>query len=81
MLINHSLVTSWFDSVCITVTRLVNFRENPLYEYELQLFDYNVYSRPKVTLHFSFLNISILVLILSKWNIAISFQHFSTHNS
>ena len=41
----------------------------------------NIYSRPKLTLHFSFLNISILVLILSKWNIAISFQHFSTHNS
>ena len=40
-----------------------------------------IYSRPKVTLHFSFINISILVLILSKWNIAISFQHFSTHNS
>ena len=40
-----------------------------------------IYSRPKVTLHFSYLNISILVLILSKWNIAISFQHFSTHNS
>ena len=40
-----------------------------------------IYSRPKVTLHFSFLNISILVLILSRWNIAISFQHFSTHNS
>ena len=40
-----------------------------------------IYSRPKVILHFSFLNISILGLILSKWNIAISFQHFSTHNS
>ena len=40
-----------------------------------------LYSRPKVTLHFSFLNISILVLILSRLNIVISFQHFSTHNS
>ena len=40
-----------------------------------------LYSRPKVTLHFSFLNISILVQILIKWNIAISFQHFSMHNS
>ena len=35
----------------------------------------------KVTLHFSFLNISILFLILSNWNIVISFQHFSTYNS
>ena len=40
-----------------------------------------LYSMPKITLHFSFLDISILDLILSKWNIAISFQHFSTHNS
>ena len=27
------------------------------------------------------LSISILVLILSKWNIAISFRRFATHNS
>ena len=46
--------------------------------YEVHLY---IYSRPKVTLHFSFLKISILVLILSKWNIAISFKHFSKHNS
>ena len=36
------LVTSWFDSVCVTVTRWANFREKHLHEYELQLFDYNV---------------------------------------
>ena len=44
------LVTSWFDSVCVTVTRWVNFIEKHLHEYELQLFDYNVskYFRPNV---------------------------------
>ena len=36
------LVTFWFDSVCVTVTRWVKFREKKLYEQELQLFDYNV---------------------------------------
>ena len=36
------LVTSWFDSVCVTVTCCVNFREKHLHEYELQVFDYNV---------------------------------------
>ena len=36
------LVTSWFYSVCVTVTRWVNFREKHLHEYKLQLFDYNV---------------------------------------
>ena len=36
------LFISWFDTVCVTVTRLVNFREKHLHEYELQLFDYNV---------------------------------------
>ena len=36
------LVTSWFDSICVTVTCCVNFREKHLNEYELQLFDYNV---------------------------------------
>ena len=29
------LVTSWFDSVCVTVTRWVNFREKRLHKYEL----------------------------------------------
>ena len=37
-----SLVTCWFNSVCVTVTRWVNFREKYLHEYELQLFDHNV---------------------------------------
>ena len=40
-----------------------------------------VYLRPKVTLHFSVLNISILILLLSKWNIAISSQHLPKHSS
>ena len=35
----------------------------------------NIYLRPKVTLHFSVPNISTLILILSKLNIAMSFQH------
>ena len=34
-----------------------------------------IYLRPKVTLHFSVPNISTLILILSKLNIAMSFQH------
>ena len=39
----HSfLVTSSFDSVCITVTRWVNFGEKHLHEHELQLSDYNM---------------------------------------
>ena len=38
---HHFLFTSWFDSICITVTGWVNFREKHLHEYELQLFDYN----------------------------------------
>ena len=37
--------------------------------------------KAKIKFTLFILNISILVLILSKWNIAISFQHFSTHNS
>ena len=36
------LVTSWFDSVCVTVTCWVNFREKHLHKHELQLSDYNV---------------------------------------
>ena len=36
------LVTSWFDSVCVTVTCCVNFREKHLHKHELQLSDYNV---------------------------------------
>ena len=68
-------------------TRLLNLQGVLFLNHNIQwLFlkyddDRYLYSRPKVTLHFSFLNISILVLILSKWNIAISFQHFATHNS
>ena len=42
MLISHCLVTSWFDSVCVTVACWVNFKENNLHEYELQFSDYNV---------------------------------------
>ena len=42
MLISHFLVTSWFDSVCVSVTGWMNFREKHLHEYELQLFDYNI---------------------------------------
>ena len=40
-----------------------------------------LYLRPKVTLHFSVQNIFILVLILSKLNIAVSFKHLPYHNS
>ena len=36
------LVSSWFDSVCVTVTCWMNFREKQLHVYELQLFDFNV---------------------------------------
>ena len=36
------LVTSWFEFVCVTVKRWVNFREKHLHEHELQLSDYNV---------------------------------------
>ena len=32
----------WFDSVCVTVTSWVNFREKHLHKHELQLSDYNV---------------------------------------
>ena len=42
---------------------------------------FNVYLKPKVTLHFSIFNISILVLILSKLNIAMSSKHLSYHHS
>ena len=50
MLISHFLVTSWFYSICVTVTCWVNFREKHLHEYELQLSDYNErkYIRPNV---------------------------------
>ena len=34
-----------------------------------------IYIRPKITLHFSVPNVSTLILILSKLNIAMSFQH------
>ena len=37
----------------------------------------DIYLRPKVTLHFSVSNISTLILILSKLNITMSFQHMS----
>ena len=37
------LVTSWYDSVCVTVTCLVNFTQRYLHEHELQLSDLNVY--------------------------------------
>ena len=40
-----------------------------------------IYLKSKVTLHFSAPNISILVLILSKLNIAMSSQHLPFHNS
>ena len=43
MLISPFIVTSWFDTVCIIVTRWVNFRENHLHEYELDLSDSNIY--------------------------------------
>ena len=36
------LTTSWFDSLCTTVARWLNFRERHLHEYEQQLCDYNV---------------------------------------
>ena len=36
------LVTSWFDSVCVTVACWVNCKEKHLHEYELQFSDYNV---------------------------------------
>ena len=44
------LVTSWFYTVCKTVTRRVNFREKHLHEHELQLSDYNIWKhfRPSV---------------------------------
>ena len=40
-----------------------------------------IYLRPKVTLHFAMLNISILVLILSQLNNAVSYQHLPNRNS
>ena len=36
------LVTSWFDIVCVTVARWVNFKKKHLHNYVLQLSDYNV---------------------------------------
>ena len=38
----HSLVTSWFDSVCIQVAHLENFRQKCSHQHEQQLSDYNV---------------------------------------
>ena len=35
-------VTSWFDSVCVTVACWVNFKEKHLHEHGLQFSDYNV---------------------------------------
>ena len=42
MLIRLFRVTSWFDTVCNIVTRSVNFSENRLHEYKLQLADYDI---------------------------------------
>ena len=44
------LVTSWFDSVCVTVACWVSFKEKHLHEHGLQFSDYNVreYVRPNV---------------------------------
>ena len=36
------LVTSWFDSVCVTVACWVNFKEKHSHKYELEFSDYNV---------------------------------------
>ena len=36
------LVTSWFDSICVTVACWMNFTEKRLHEYELQFSDNNV---------------------------------------
>ena len=40
-----------------------------------------MYLRPKVTSRFSVPNISILVLIVSKLNISMNYQHLHLHNS
>ena len=37
------LVTSWFDFVCVNVTRWMKFIEKYLHKHELQLSDYNVW--------------------------------------
>ena len=42
MLISLFRVTSWFDTVNNAVTPWMNFRENHLHEFGLQLFDYNI---------------------------------------
>ena len=63
--------------------RIILYKRGILHEHGVKkgsLFKEFIYIL-KAKSNFSFLNISILVLILSKWNIAISFQHFSSHNS
>ena len=37
----HFWLLPWFDLVCNTVTRWVNFKEKHLHEHEIQLLDYN----------------------------------------
>ena len=38
----YILLTSWYESLCVTVIRWVNFRNKHLDQHELQLSDHNV---------------------------------------
>ena len=62
----HSfLVTSWFDSVCITMTCWANFKENHLQKHEQQLSDYNI--RKNIAQMYKFLAEKIQFPILLKF--------------
>ena len=55
MLFSHVLATSWFDSVCVTVTRWVNFREATVIRLQLE------HSNLAYVLILLFVNIKLLI--------------------
>ena len=76
------LVTSWFDSVCVTVTRWVNFKEKHLHEYELQLFDYTAWKYFRQNGHISGINLFLCIFCLKNCSWYIFFvQRKSVNNT
>ena len=73
------LYTESFHGKCVFVCRIemhfyytIYFIYNKIYLLLLFRYIYFIYLKPKVTLHFELPNISLLFLILTKLNIAIS---------